>query len=78
MSGSRKTSLRIDPYYEKTEFVEQLPGILRSKIEYFFQHYKDLQPNSWSKILGWADRETADKLIMESIDRYWARKREMQ
>ena len=69
---------KIDPYYENTEFVEQLPGILRSKIEYFFQHYKDLQPNSWSKILGWADRETADKLIMESIDRYWAHKREMQ
>ncbi|MBQ8368040.1 MAG: inorganic diphosphatase, partial [Alphaproteobacteria bacterium] len=46
--------------------------------EYFFQHYKDLQSNAWSKILGWADRATADKLIMDSIDRYWAKKREMQ
>jgi len=69
---------KIDPYYENTEFIEQLPEILRSKIEYFFQHYKDLQPNSWSKILGWADRAAADKLIMDSIDRYWAHKREMQ
>ena len=28
---------RIDPYYKDTNFVEELPAILRSKIEYFFQ-----------------------------------------
>ena len=68
----------IDPYYTDTEYVEQLPAILRSKIEYFFHHYKDLQPNAWSKVKGWADRATADKLIMDSIDRYWAHKRSGQ
>lgn len=67
---------KIDPFYTDTEFIEQLPQILRSKIKYFFQHYKDLQPNSWSKVGEWANRETADKLIMDSIDRYWAHKRE--
>ena len=51
----------IDPYYMTTEYIEQLPAILRSKIEYFFQHYKDLQPNSWSRVIGWADRNQADK-----------------
>ena len=61
---------RIDPYYENIEYVEQLPEILRSKIEYFFQHYKDLQPNAWSKVTGWVDRATADKVIMDSIQRY--------
>lgn len=68
----------IDPYYTDTEYVEQLPAILRSKIEYFFHHYKDLQPNAWSKVKGWADRATADKLIIDSIDRYWAHKRSGQ
>ena len=63
---------KIDPFYANTEYVEQLPAILRSKIEYFFRHYKDLQPNSWSKVKGWADRDTADMLIMESIDRFQA------
>ena len=68
---------------EQMLIVREQDSILRiisadRKAEYFFQHYKDLQPNAWSKILGWADRETADKLIMESIDRYWAHKREMQ
>ena len=61
---------RIDPYYTNTNYIEELPEILRSKIEYFFQHYKDLQPNSWSKVIGWGNREAADKCIMESIDRY--------
>lgn len=61
---------KIDLYYENIEHIEQLPMILRSKIEYFFQHYKDLQPNKWSHVSGWADRETADKIIMESIHRF--------
>ncbi len=65
----------IDPFYAGTEFVEQLPEILQSKIEYFFQHYKDLQPNAWSKITGRTGRDDAEKIIMECIDRYWAHKR---
>lgn len=67
---------KIDPYYTNISFIEELPEILRAKIEYFFHHYKDLEPNKWSKIIGWADRERADKVILESIDRYWAKKRE--
>lgn len=61
---------KVDPYHTQTSYVEELPPILRSKIEYFFAHYKDLEPNSWSKILGWADRKQADKIIMDSIKRY--------
>jgi len=60
---------KIDPFHTRTSHVEWLPPILRAKIEYFFQHYKDLEPKSWSRIVGWADRETADKIIMDSIER---------
>ncbi len=63
---------KIDPYYENTNYLEELPHILRDKIEYFFQHYKDLQPNAWSRVIGWADRAAADKIIMDSIERYRA------
>jgi len=69
---------KIDPYYTNISFVEELPEILRSKIEYFFKHYKDLEPNKWSKITGWADREQADKIILDSIERYWAKKRDVK
>ncbi|MBR1380798.1 MAG: inorganic diphosphatase [Alphaproteobacteria bacterium] len=61
---------KIDPYFSETEYLEQLPEILRAKIEYFFQHYKDLQPGSWSQVHGWVDRAAADKIIMDSIARY--------
>ena len=58
---------RVDPFHTTTSFVEELPSILRSKIEYFFKHYKDLEPKTWSRVIGWADRKTADKIIMASI-----------
>jgi hypothetical protein len=45
------------------------PFILRSKIEYFFERYKDLEPKTWSKVLGWDSRVTAEKIIIESIER---------
>ncbi len=67
---------KVDPFHTNTHFIEELPQSLRAKIEYFFHHYKDLEPNAWSKVKGWDNRETADKIIIESIDRYWAKKRE--
>ena len=60
---------RVDPFYEKVSRIEELPLILRSKIEYFFERYKDLEPKTWSKVLGWDNRIKAEKTIMESIAR---------
>ena len=63
-------SNKTDPFYQNINYIEELPEILQAKIEYFFMHYKDLQPNAWSKVIGWEDRDKADSLIMESIERY--------
>jgi len=60
---------KIDPYYEKLSRVDELPVSLRSKIEYFFKHYKDLEPKAWSQTLGWDDRVRAEKIILDSIKR---------
>lgn len=60
----------VDPFYKNINDLQDLPSSFLAKIEYFFQHYKDLQPNSWSKVDGWAGRDTADKIIMDSIERY--------
>jgi inorganic pyrophosphatase len=46
-----------------------LPCILRSKIEYFFRRYKDLEPKAWSEVLGWDNCVKAEEVIMESIKR---------
>jgi len=60
---------RIDPFYEKISRIDELPFILRSKIEYFFRRYKDLEPKAWSEVLGWENCAKAEEVIKESIER---------
>ena len=49
--------------------LENLPVHVCPQIEHFFQHYKDLEPGKWAKILGWGDKAQAQNLIQEAIDR---------
>ena len=44
------------------------------QIRHFFEHYKDLEPGKWVKVLGWGDAAEAKKLIGEAIER--AKKKE--
>lgn len=39
------------------------------KIEHFFEHYKDLEPNKWVKVVRWGDSAEAKKLILQGIER---------
>lgn len=48
---------------------QDLPEIDLARIAHFFEHYKDLEPNKWVKILGWAGLERAQELILEGIER---------
>ena len=45
-----------------------LPEITLQQIQHFFEHYKDLEPNKWVKVLRWGDAEDARKLILEGIE----------
>ncbi len=40
------------------------------KVEYHFNHYKDLKKPGSTKVLGWGDVEEAKKVIAESIERW--------
>lgn len=60
---------RLHPYHDNVENYTDLRPILREQIEHFFTHYKDLEKGKWSKTVEWADRETAQKLILEGIER---------
>jgi inorganic pyrophosphatase len=46
-----------------------LPQITLEQIQHFFEHYKDLEPGKWVKVLGWGDAAEAQKLIAEAIER---------
>lgn len=65
---------KLYPYHDNVTDIEHIRPILRDKISHFFTHYKDLEPNKWSKVLGWGDNQKAAQLILEGIARYDAQK----
>jgi inorganic pyrophosphatase len=67
---SHHVTARYDGVHEHSD----LPDITRQQIEHFFEHYKDLEPNKWTKILRWGDAEEARTMIREGIERAAAAK----
>ena len=39
------------------------------QIQHFFEHYKDLEPGKWVKVIEWGDGAEARRLIVEAIAR---------
>lgn len=62
---SHKISKRYDGITDYT----QLPQITLDQIQHFFEHYKDLEPGKWVKLLGWGDADEARRLIVEAMER---------
>ncbi len=60
-------SKRLTAYYDKIVEYTDLPDILIERIQHFFNHYKDMEPDKWVKIVGWRDAETARELIMKGL-----------
>lgn len=44
----------------------------KQKVEFHFNHYKDLKKPDTTKVLGWGDAEAAKQIINECIERYKA------
>jgi inorganic pyrophosphatase len=55
--------------YEHVVNHTDLPEITTQQIQHFFEHYKDLEPGKWVKVLGWGDAAEAKQLIAEAIAR---------
>jgi inorganic pyrophosphatase len=55
--------------YDRVQNYTDLPDITIKQIEHFFEHYKDLEPGKWVKIIRWGDAEDARRLIVEGIER---------
>ncbi len=55
--------------YDRIATYADLPEITIKQIEHFFQHYKDLEPGKWVKIVRWGGAEDAHRLILEAIER---------
>ncbi|MBN9508470.1 MAG: inorganic diphosphatase [Alphaproteobacteria bacterium] len=46
-----------------------LPQITLDQIRHFFEHYKDLEPGKWVKMLGWGDAAEARRMVREAMER---------
>ena len=57
------------PYYADVHEGEDLPEIVRQQIEHFFTHYKDLEPEKWTRVGIWGGRDEAYRVIEEGIAR---------
>ena len=54
-------------YYDEVKDYTDLPKTMLDRISHFFEHYKDLEPDKWVKIIGWESREKAGNLIEAAI-----------
>jgi inorganic pyrophosphatase len=60
---------RVTQIYDKVVTWRDLPEIDLKRIQHFFEHYKDLEPEKWVRVGSWRDPEEAHWLIEEAIAR---------
>jgi len=66
---------RLTKRYAHIANYTDMPEITLQQIRHFFEHYKDLEPGKWVKVLGWGDATEAKVLIAEAIAREQSRKK---
>ncbi len=62
-------TVKLTRRYERVKNYTDLPDITIDQVKHFFEHYKDLEPGKWVKVVGFADAEKAKAMIVESIAR---------
>jgi len=58
---------KLTPLYRSIQSARDLPDATTAQITHFFQHYKDLEPGKWVKIIGWLGPEEAKKEILHGV-----------
>ena len=61
---------KISMQYSDIESLDDLPQIMLDGMVHFFEHYKDLEPNKWVKVVGWQDKNAAAQEIQASAQRF--------
>jgi inorganic pyrophosphatase len=55
--------------YDTIHNYTDLPAITLKQIQHFFEHYKDLEPGKWVRVIRWGDAEEARAMVLEGIAR---------
>lgn len=59
----------LHPFYTNVRSYADLPQLMLDQIAHFFQHYKDLEPGKWVKVVRWEGPAEAERMIGEAIAR---------
>src|SRR5690606_16778657 len=63
---------RILPIYKHWKKATDIVPERLATVQHFFEHYKDLEPGKWVKVLGWGDVAEATQEIVSGLARYEA------
>ncbi|HET6640692.1 MAG TPA: inorganic diphosphatase [Nitrososphaeraceae archaeon] len=64
---------KVDPAYSNIKQISDIPASILDKVKHFFEHYKELEPGKFVKVVGYANKQVARQKIKEAADRYSAR-----
>lgn len=59
---------RITRIYDRVESWNDVPEIDLQRIQHFFEHYKDLEPEKWVRVGNWRDAPQAHRVIVRAIE----------
>jgi inorganic pyrophosphatase len=62
-------STKLTRRYAGIKTYSDLPEITLQQIQHFFEHYKDLEPEKWVRVIGWGDAAEARRIVQEAIER---------
>ena len=62
-------SRKLTKMYDKVDSYTDLPEQRILQIQHFFEHYKDLEPGKWVKVVRWGDADEARALVETAIAR---------
>jgi len=64
---------KVLPMYSHWQKVEDVNPMRLNAIRHFFEHYKDLEPGKWVKVVGWQDVDAARKELADGLRNYGKR-----
>jgi len=63
---------KILPWYKHWRSPQDLAPERLAQIQHFFEHYKDLEPGKWVRVMGWTGADEARAQIVAAVARYEA------
>ena len=60
----------ITSLYDQVTDITDLPSVLINKVQYFFEHYKDLEPGKWVKVTGFEGAASARQEVINAMTLY--------